>query len=370
MEADKARSHPHHSFNQIIREGIAKMTNRASVSSSHNNNIEVFYFYNFIKDNFYINKHIDLVKYSVNGIYKPEAIYKIIQSIGYKQLINYKIEDDSYIFKATYVHEDDLAIIDIFYELKSKKLYLPPIKIVIHDPNQELIDFLYSSCAYNDDIELKVSEIELAYDFFTDDRIGLIDFLKSCLFLKGAKTPPSGDMFKETFYANDLRKSNKGLKIYIKDQRFVRLELTLKRNILRILKIQPSLKTIDSIDPLKYFTFMSLNKNDLLNHEKWEAKRADKSNGIVRSIRGDQLLERHAESYVDEVLLAPSSLMGKILEMKRMKKKKKLKNYYSRFLIPLEDVKNKFIKLTQSQTFLTSRTSIHNQKRGNKVLAA
>ena len=84
----------------------------------------------------------------------------------------------------------------------------------------------------------ELSSLEIAFDFYGDSLYKLFFLLVSSIFLKfnrkgcryyyGAETM--------TFYASDLSRSLKGLKIYPKSEGgecFLRLELTLKRNILK-----------------------------------------------------------------------------------------------------------------------------------------
>lgn len=136
-------------------------------------------------------------------------------------------------------------------------------------------------------INLKVSKIELAYDFYTlsaKDRIKLYDFLKSHVFLRNSRSKPSEtksfqDVYLRTFYFNQLKRSSKGLKEYIRQDRksqwLVRLELTFKRQALKKLGIDPSLKTIDAVDPFRFFTFMSLDETKLMDYLKRKSRRTN-----------------------------------------------------------------------------------------------
>jgi len=166
--------------------------------------------------------------------------------------------------------------------LKSEGSGLPSFLISIHDPSEEFINFLSASCVYNN-ISLKLSKIELAYDFYNlsgDGRFELFDFLKTHLVLKNSRSKPS-EQYLTTFYANQLKRSSKGLKVYLRtdhnNKRLVRLELTFKRPLLKKLKINPSLKTIDLVNPSEYFLFMSVDENKLIEHLKWKSRKTHKS---------------------------------------------------------------------------------------------
>ncbi len=324
-------------------------------AGSSNNHMSVFYFSNFL-----IHKHIHLVKYSSSINDDEEIIFKIIKSIGYKRVKKHKLLKGKYSFKDTYKHDTDITVVDVFYKLKSEDIGLPAFLISIHDPSKELIDVLSYFCT-NNGINLKVSKIELAYDFYNlsdDGRFELFDFLKSHLVLKGSRSKPS-EQYLTTFYANQLKRSSKGLKVYLRkdhnNKRLVRLELTIKRLMLKKLKINPSLKTIDSVNPFDYFLFMSLDENKLINHLKWKSRRTHKSDNSRNKFMHDEMIERHVENYVRGLLLEPFSLMGKIV---KLKSEYGIINY-SRFLVPDKDFTQMFIEKTKHQGFLLSKTDLN-----------
>lgn len=336
---------------------MANQDYEASKTASSNNHIDIFYF-----SKFYIHKHIDLVKYSSNEKDDEKIIFRIIESIGYKRVKKLILPKGKYTFKDTYKHHEDIASVEIIYQLKpeEEKDDIPSFLISVHDPTQELIDLLSSSCIYNK-INLKVSKIELTYDFCDlsgKDRIVLFDFLKSHLVLKSSRSLPS-ERYLTTFYANQLKRSSKGLKVYLRkdcfNRRLVRLELTLKRQLVKKLNINPSLKTIDSVNPSEYFLFMNLDENKLINYLKRKSRRAHKSDNSRNKFMRDELIERHIENYVYGFLLEPFSLMGKIV---KLKSESGIINY-SRFLVPHKDFTQMFIKKTGHQGFLPSKTDLN-----------
>lgn len=335
---------------------MANQDYEAAKTASSNNHIDTFYF-----SNYFILKHIDLVKYSSNEKDNEKIIFRIIEAIGYKRVKKLILPKGKYTFKDTYNHHDDITVVDVIYDLKSEGSGLPAFLISIHDPSEELINFLSASCVYNN-INLKVSKIELTYDFYNlsgDGRFELFDFLKSHLVLKSSRSKPS-EQYLTTFYANQLKRSSKGLKIYLRpdhnNKRLVRLELTLKRQILRKLKISPSLKSIDSVNPSEYFFFMSLDENKLINHLKWKSRKTHKSDNSRNKFMRDELVERHVENYVYGFLLEPFSLMGKIVNLKS--KESGVKGY-SRFLVPHKDFTQMFTNKTRHQAFLASKIDLN-----------
>ena len=206
-----------------------------------------------------------------------------------------------------------------------------------------------------------MSKIELAYDFYNKTgggRIKLYDFLKTHLLLKHSSSKPSEDLFLTTYYANQLKTSSKGLKVYLRpdhfNKRLVRLELTLKRQLLKKLKIDPSLKTIDSVNPFRFFLFMSVDEDKLIDYLKWKSRRIHKNDTSRNKFLHDELIDRHVENYVHGLLLAPFPLMGKIVQLKS---EYGIVNY-SRFLVPNEEFTQMFTEKTECQGFLSSKTDL------------
>ena len=110
-----------------------------------------------------------------------------------------------------------------------------------------------------------VSKVEFSYDIYSDNNRKVYNFLKHKIFLKN-RGYAFNLKYDETVYFNNIRKaSSKGVKIYIKDERFVRVEITLKRKALLGNDIL-TLSDFLMVDPLifeKYFSFMQLNKKRL-----------------------------------------------------------------------------------------------------------
>jgi len=338
-----------------IKDGInqmAKQDYETTKTTSSNNHIDIFYF-----SNYFILKHIHLVKYSSSINDDKELMFRIIEYIGYKRVKKHKLLKGKYKFKETYKHHTDIASVDVFHGLKDEYIGHPNFLLAVHDPSKELIDVLSSSCT-NNGINLKVSKIELTYDFYNlsgKNRFEFFDFLKSHILLKSSRSKPS-ERYLTTFYANELKRSSKGLKVYLRkdfrNKRLVRLELTFKRLMLKKLKISPSLKTIDSVNPSDYFLFMSLDENKLVNHLKWKSRRTHKSDNSRKKFIHDELIERHVENYVYGFLLESFSLMGKIV---KLKSESGIVNY-SRFLVPHKDFTQMFTNKTRHQGFLPAKT--------------
>lgn len=338
---------------------------------SSNNDTDISYF-----SSFFIHKHMDKIDYSSSVNEDEKIVFGIIKSVGYKRASKRLLKKGKYSFKDTYKRPDDISIVEVIYQLKSDadRNNVPAFLITVHDPTQELINLLSSSCVYLG-INLKVSKIELAYDFYSktgESRTKLFDFLKTHLLLKHSRSKPS-EKYSTTYYANNLKRSSKGLKVYLRkdhfNKRIVRLELTLKRTLLKKLRIDPSLKAIDSVNPFDFFLFMSVDDNGLINHLKWKSRRKHKNDVSRNKFLHHELLERHVENYVCGFLLTGfettdkkckkrnievTSLMGKV---HNLKSKSGVKNYI-RFLSPHKTFTQIFIKKTMGQEFLVSKVEL------------
>lgn len=137
-----------------------------------------------------------------------------------------------------------------------------PYLLKIEHPDQSCIgafEGLFEGYNYS------VSKVELSFDIYSDNNRKVYSFLKHKIFLKN-RGEALNLKYDETVYYNNIRKANsKGVKMYIKDNGFVRVEITLKRNALlgNNIRALPDFLTIDPIIFEKYFNFMQLNKKRL-----------------------------------------------------------------------------------------------------------
>ena len=198
-----------------------------------------------------------------------------------------------------------------------------------------------------------MSQLEIAFDFFPEKLFDLYTFLKEHLYLKYSRTDPYG-WYETTFYANNLRKSCKGMRIYIKrleNRRSVRLELLLNREAIRCLGLgfPPAL---GSLSFLRYFEFKTLSEDRLRNY-----MIRQKQDQIAESERRRPgfggLVICQIDSWISSFFGSEESLMGKIAFLKS---KKGLPNYW-RFLDPVEELNTEFIGRVASQRFLSRARS-------------
>lgn len=138
------------------------------------------------------------------------------------------------------------------------KTFLPDAYLTIHDPSLEFVAW-FNSTLDSLGISAKLSEIELTFDFYDGDP-SLETFLRKHLFLRYS----SQDVFAyaSSYYSTNTRKSRKGNIVYSKcvhENHVTRLELKIKREIIKRLDIDTTLQGINDINILDFFYFRDLN---------------------------------------------------------------------------------------------------------------
>jgi len=225
--------------NRVIR--VAKRNHKTPADCLRYNHNDIFYF-----PHFSLRKHIDRVTYTCKYQRSVSLISEILKDAGFRRVSKNKLDKGNYIFVDTYRNSDDISTVLVFYDLVPEKYRLPPLTFTVHDPNKELIDRIASSFA-KQEMQLSVSDIELAFDFYTSstrERRELYKFMKKHVFFKSSQSNPDEDSYWNTFYLNQKKESNKGEIVYLRDdfngKKIVRLELLLKRKILKNSALDPS----------------------------------------------------------------------------------------------------------------------------------
>lgn len=323
-------------------------------AQSSNNHVATFYF-----PSFSIFMHVHVVTFSFKDNSGRKLIIGLLESLGFKLSKKWKLNNGKYLWKSKY--QKDSMIVEFKYQPTGELIYLPSFLMNVHNPSREFIDGLVTHCEY---FKLKgiVSKIELAFDFYTDKNNipDVFDFLKSCLFMKYQRTSSCVDRYLFTFYANHLKHQSRGLKVYFrKGRKFVRLELTLKRLVIKNLGIDMPLTKVESINPFDFFKFMQLDEKKLREYVIWQ-NRHDLEHLEKESRFGAGLPLCHIDSWLSSWPLEPKSLMGKIDVLKS--KNNGIKNY-TRFLIPLDDFIELFTDKIKGQLFVPHQADlekIHN----------
>ena len=333
---------------------------KAAVQGS-NNNIEIIY---INKERIYFNinsisKKLDFITISIYNDQYVKQLYSFLEANRFKAVSDYKLKKGNYSMKRTYKSDTDIASVEIMHSVSKPFPRFPSLLIKIHDPNEELLSLLDSFFKYHR-IEVKVSVIEMTFDFFTDDRIRLFEFLKSHLFHKNRRIGAKRQYY-NTFYTSD-RKSAKGMKVYLHrfDKKIVRLELTLKRSIIRSHGLGFPLSNVDSVDLSKFFSFKYFNKEKIKNYLYW----------INRS--QIENVEEMEESHVDIVKAQLNSWLYYTIERNEsllenldvMKSKKIFASNYSRFLEPLDWFNSDFFEFSSNTPFIQSKHKLHLPSQG------
>lgn len=320
-------------------------SNTHAIHSSINNTYNIYFPY------FSIFKHVHVVKFSFFDSIGKDYIISMLDSLGFKRTSKLKLIKGNYWMRSHY--EKGIMVVDVLYQLKPDRGAFPSSLVEVHNPTHEFIDAMVSVCKYNG-LKGKVSKIELAFDFYTNDIWDMFAFLRSCVFMKKQRSH-SNEYYFTTFYANDIRRQSKGLKVYHKKGRkFVRLELTLKRSVIKTLDIDMSLSAVESIDPFEYFTFMKLDKEWLREFVIWQ-NRAEIACLEKESRFGAALCYCHIDSWLSSWPLEPESLMGKIDVLKS--ENNGISNY-TRFLSPLDDFIERFSSEIEGQLFVPRQADL------------
>ena len=312
---------------------------------SHNNNILQIY---FPIPKFSIKKKVDFVTLSNIHPKYERLLYSFLESSGFKVSSDHKMIKGHYDMKRTYKNECSEMSVEIMHGFKSSFIYRPTLLVKIHDPNSRYLSFLDSFFKYHQ-ISPIVSSIELTFDFLTDDKCALYENLKFYLFLKNSRTW-AYNKYIYTYYANQIRRSTKGMRLYWKDvKKPVRLELVLKKHIIRKVGLEFPLDKLDSLDLKQYFSFMYLNVDRINNYL------------VSKAVRNIDEKNRKRKEYVDLLISHISTTAGFLFpdddplmrQIDSLKTKKKYLPNYSRFIEPFDDLNEKFFSEVSTQHFLT-----------------
>lgn len=297
---------------------------------------------------FTINKSVDVV--TVKNIYPShkETIDQILKFFGFIVKSDLLIEDKRYKKLRTYKNPSDPASIELFHGLTDYCKYRPTLKIKVHDPNQEILDLLSSSLRYWG-LDPQLYEIELPFDFYSNDNFVLRGFIESHLIVKNQKIASFRD--RDTYYTTDIRGCDKGIRVYGAKFQYkrIRTELVLKRSIIRELGLDLNLANIDSVDLSRFFYFGTLKENDAMDYlvKKYGSK---KDQSKIRRSGYEDLVRRQLESFIGIKGFDKGTMMGKIEALK-----KTMGTNYNRFIEPYEDFNKKFFDMVSAQKFLKSK---------------
>lgn len=324
----------------------------ASLSNYTNNN----YFthqnnnkkYNHEYPDFTVRTSIDFLTLSIKENADHHTLRDILTSIGFKSIRHDTLAKGNYRMMWTFKHADTGITAEVFYA--SKKICYPSLMLTIHDPDKELVNLLHQNFLKHK-IHVNLSFVELTFDFFTEDRIRLREFLKSITFMNNARSKPGRK--KTTYYLNNPRKSVRGMRIYTRpESKHVRMEVTLKSQLLKRLGLSFPLDSIDSLDLTRFFSFKCVDQERLRKYLIWSNRKLIEKIDQKRPGFGS-LVECQIQSWINCIVMdahgSQTYLMDQITEFK-------FGNAiptFTRFLLPIDDFSEDFMKKVSGQKFLS-----------------
>ena len=309
------------------------------------------YFLNDFVPDFSIDPHIHFVTISSIPLFHIKTISNILKANSFKLISNPELKEGNFERKLEFKNED--ITIDIFYGMRFLEFIKPTVLITIHNPNDnilELFDKLFTVYYIN----YKIKEIELTFDFYTDNVFGLEHFINSHLFLKYQNQRLPSKHYKDTFYTTG-RKAAKRTRTYIREvngKSVVRLELILSKAIIRRINLKLPLVSIDSLDITQYITFKYIDSDKLINYLKKSQKDEIEKAYSKKRLSG-KLYEKQIELYVNSIVYW--NLMSQVEMLKAKDKRTGLLigvPNYSRFILEYHGLINNFRRELAGKSFI------------------
>lgn len=346
------------------------MKKQKAEGSGSNNYISKFY---FSKDDISISKSIDVITLSHIHPKYENIIHSFLEDNGFFVFSVKKLLKGYFQMKRKYKHKQDIASVEILYDLKDSFRGFPTLLLTIHDLSKELLSLL-DGFFRDHGLLPKVSKIELTMDLFAEDIWGLFEFLQSNLHLKYGRTV-LGEKYFTTIYLNNIRGSlSKGMEVYLRPKKgpkkYVRMEITLKRQLIKHLGLELTLKNIDSLNLQRFFDFRLLDEKSLLRHLIWKSRfqigkmelSRKGSGNLVKRLIHDYLYGtiRYDDEKPTDVKKKPKIIVGLneeelMRKLMGLKQKKDMVDQYNRFLKPLDDLTDNFFQMLSQGSFIPSR---------------
>ena len=236
--------------------------------------------------------------------------------------------------------------------MKIKGESVPITVIKIHDPNKELLD-LFHSYFNKFSIFYKLSQVELTFDFYTENLEDFQDFLDNKLYLRHQKQKSFN--IGDTFYTTNIRTATKGTRTYLKPEdnpEFVRMELLLNRKVICRLGLSLPLSNIDAIDLKKFFMFSYIDSKRLTNYYVKKNKQEIVKVNLRRPGYGNLLIKHIAHWAWGITRREFETELAKQIET--LKDKEKGVPNYGRFIFEHELLTNTFMNKLSETSFIPS----------------
>lgn len=314
---------------------------------SRNNNTDNFYFPEYT-----VTKSIDYLTLSCIHPKHEKLIDNFLKANCFHVLSDLKLEKGNFNKIRTYKCGSDEARVEIFHWMKQEYIGPRMLLMRVHDPKKELTALLQAFFQYHG-VGRLLSKVELTFDFETERRADLYEFLRATLYEKHNKSG-TGKEYQTTFYTGKKDR----VRVYFKTKgngKFVRLELILHRRDIRRLGLDFPLSNIDDLDLSSFFQFSRIDKEALTNYIINKHRR--KLQELERQGRqaSMELLRRTIEERVRATVGVEETLMGKLISLKKCGGMEK---QYSRFRKELQPFNRDFFKRIQAGSFLPNRAEV------------
>jgi len=298
-----------------------------------------------------IRKSVDFITFSIDDAGVKDGLVKILEAGGFSSRRNDRISKGNYNFKWRFHHPADNVTVDVFYGLRKPSPVIPPLRIKIHDPNRETVDYLTKAFICKQ-IKTTLSEIELTFDFFAEDTKKIRDLIVSSLFQYHQRKSSSiylDDVCGNTFYTTNIRKTRHfGMRVYEKTfpdkTKAARMELVLKADRIRDMGLVLPLDNLDELRLTDFFEFKVFDFGEVLDY--------------IEHIGLEEIPNPHYEAPADPekwvwtYLLDSESLM-QIYE--KLKAHSAVFKNYIRFFPCFEEFQEVFESKISGQHFLATR---------------
>ena len=294
-----------------------------------------------------VKKSIDFLTLSIKEIADQHTMKHILTSIGFKSIDNRRLYKGNYGMKWSFKNLDTGITVEVFYAAKYP--CIPSLLVKVHDPDQEILNQLHH-IFLEKHIHPNLSFLELTFDFFTSDKHKMRRFLVATTLMKNARSKPGSR--KTTYYPGDTRKSVRGMRIYPKPEvDSVRMEVTLKKPILKRLGISFPLNSLDLLDLNRFFEFKYVDQEQL---GKYLIRRSKKHSGNInpKYLQYNGLFQCHVNSWINSIVLDDAGDLTPLMDQIHILRGENGVPNYSRFLRPLTNSNVDFMKKINGQIFL------------------
>ncbi len=301
----------------------------------------------FLPPSFSISKKIDVA--AINGIHPhcKQQVIDFFKSNDFRKNEDFKPKNDRVYDRAIRFEKvgasNYATEVYFFHTIKENSVY-GFLKLTIHDPDKKLL-IMIDKFFREQHMVAKVTMVELAFDLFTDDVVGLYEWINNHLLLKYLKKPFDTDYATSTYTGNPRKTKTKAIRVYMRPiagpKTYVRIELVLKKNVIRSKRIDVTLRNIDKLKLADYFDFRVLDERAIVKHLIWNNRK--QIAGMERRRKGSGGLLRR--------MIKEGLIYGTFSKDTLMKKIKYLKSdvsQYHRFLLPLPEMTSLFMQNNKS----------------------